>query len=95
MVKTEELNEGDVLTKVALETSAHRLPYLMQMGESEDISIFQVEGVSYAYCLAWTIEGNEMDFFLEVSRVTPGKRKNSKPNVEVAVSRQFTERIEA
>lgn len=94
MSKDVELNEGDLLTKAALEHGQHRLLSLIQEGRTSDISIFRLEGLSYFYKLSWHIEGDEIDFMLQVTKATPGPR-GGKPTLEIMVDRQFTERIEA
>ena len=92
-VKTEELNEGDLLTQAALAQSQARLSHLISEGENFDVSIFRHEGLPYAYKLAWMVEGNEIDFMLTVTKVAIGKRGGLKTSI--VVDRQFTERIEA
>jgi hypothetical protein len=86
---SEQLNEGDLLTREALKHSGERLSFLITNGETEDVSIFRYEGVSYAYRLVWEIEGRAIEFHLEVVRVMPDIEE------ETVVERQFTERIEA
>jgi hypothetical protein len=91
---SETLNEGDLLTKAALEDCGARIQHLLGIKEAYDVSIFRHEGLCYAYKLSWMVEGNEIDFMLQITKVTPGPR-GGKPKVEIVVDRQFTERIEA
>ena len=90
--RNETLNEGDLLTQAALAHSQERLTFLIGEGCHEDVSIFRLEDVNYAYRLTWWVEGNEIDFMLAVTKVTIGPRGGIK--TETVVDRQFTERIE-